>query len=65
MWEDSRSDNTVGNGIYDEGTESGIEGVDVTMVEKIRVTKQDLKNKGFTDEDINFCNFYNITFFTC
>ena len=34
VWEDSRSDNTVGNGIYDEGTESGIEGVDVTMVEK-------------------------------
>ena len=60
VWEDSRSDNTVGNGIYDEGTESGIEGVDVTMVEKIRVTKQDLKNKGFTDEDINGIDLNNL-----
>ena len=42
VWEDLRSDNTVGNGKYDEGTESGIKGIDVTMVEKIRVTKEDL-----------------------
>ena len=42
VWEELRSDNTVGNGKYDEGTESGIKGIDVTMVEKIRVTKEDL-----------------------
>ena len=28
VWEDLRSDNTVGNGKYDEGTESGIKGID-------------------------------------
>ena len=29
-------------------------------IEKIRVTKQDLKNKGFTDEDINGIDLNNL-----
>jgi len=49
VWEDSRNkegDTSVGNGILDSG-EKGIDGIDVSMVEKIRVTKKDLENKGY------------------
>lgn len=43
VWEDSRNDNENGNGIYDEG-ESGIGGVDVTLVEKIKINPGDLES---------------------
>lgn len=42
VWEDSRTDHNVGDGIYQD-TEQGIKGIDVTMVEKIRVTTEDLE----------------------
>jgi len=42
VWEDSRTDGTEGDGIYSPDTEKGIGDVDVTLVEKIRVTKEDL-----------------------
>lgn len=50
VWEDSRQNFGVGDGIYQD-TEQGIKGIDVTMVEKIRVTKEDLpKIKEYTQE---------------
>ena len=50
VWEDSRENNRV-IGVLDDD-EKGIGNIDVTMVEKIRVTKQDLKDKGYTEEQI-------------
>ena len=63
VWEDSRADNDVGNGVLDDG-EKGIGGIDVTMVEKIRVTKQDLLQKGYSEQEIaNLINQENINDF--
>ncbi len=42
VWEDSRTDGAEGDGIYNPDTEKGIGDIDVTLVEKIRVTKEDL-----------------------
>ncbi len=41
VWEDLRKDGEEGNGVFDAG-EPGIEGVDVTLVEKISVTRSDV-----------------------
>lgn len=44
VWEDKKQDNSSeGNGIYDTD-ESGVDGVDVTLVEKIRVTTDDVSD---------------------
>ena len=53
VWEDSRDNNDIGDGVYDVDNEAGIGNIDVTMVEKIRVTEQDLKSKGYNLEDID------------
>lgn len=42
VWEDSRENNKEANGKYDENVEEGIKDIDVTMVEKINVTVDDL-----------------------
>ena len=52
VWEDLREENKTSDGVYNTENESGIGNIDVTMVEKIRVTKQDLRDKGYTDEQI-------------
>ncbi len=42
VWEDSRKNNKEANGKYDENVDEGIKDIDVTMVEKINVTVDDL-----------------------
>lgn len=42
VWEDLRKNNEEADGKYDENTEKGIKDIDVTMVEKINVTGDDL-----------------------
>ena len=49
VWEDSRGENEEADGIYNPENESGIQNVDVTMVEKIRITSDDLSS--ITKED--------------
>jgi len=59
VWEDKRNDNEVGDGLYkSDSGDKPIEGIDVTMVEKIRVTTEDLeKIKKYAQE--KYPNAYN------